>query len=400
MRQYKLALPLLLLVAASACEFMPDKDPNGCYLLGKAILCPAGAGGGGTGGTGVAGTAAGTGGAGTGAAGTLSGTGGTAGTASGAGGSGGVGGTGGGGTGGSHMHGGLPVTPPLPASQPGSKTFDVRFTGEMPMPDAGGIGAARTRCHVSHVNFDDSLLYHGQPGMAHAHQYAGADQSDASGVCAGSAQCGGTCRGGAANLSSYWWPALLSPDGRVLTPDHSDHYYKASHYDGDKSNGTFSATVQPPPKGLKIIAGDMHARGPTQDLFRINWTCEGASGNHAAIPSGCSSPTMNVAFPQCWNGTSLDSADHKSHMSYPVNGTCPSTHPRLIPSISYHVRFSNVPAGSRLACDAATGPGGFCLHADLVVNWDEEIMATMVARCVNTGLSCGSHMVGDGRIME
>ena len=291
-----------------------------------------------------------------------------------------------GGTGGHVEHGGLPVTLPLPPSRRGSTSLDVRPTSESPKPDAGGIGAARTRCFVSHVNFDDSIVYPGQPGRAHAHQYAGADTSDAFGV---PFTAGGTCRGGTANLSSYWWPALLTPAGNVLTPTYTDHYYKASHYDVE-------GVVRSPPTGLKIVAGDMTARGPVQNAFYFNFT-NPAGQRTQTIPAG--SVTMNVSFPQCWDGVRLDSPDHKSHMSYPVGGRCPATHPVLIPSISYHVYFENVPAGSRLACDAASGPGGYCLHADIIVRWATAIMDSMVGNCINKGLSCGSHLTGDGREM-
>ncbi len=260
----------------------------------------------------------------------------------------------------------------------------------MPARDAGGIGAARTRCFTSHVNFDDSIVYPGQPGKAHAHQYAGADKSDALGIGAGA---GGTCRGGTANLSSYWWPALLGPDGKVLTPRWSDHYYKQSHYD-------VQGVVSPPMKGLKIVAGDMTARTASQNRFYVYWSCGDNNGAKSATVPNCGSQDtiLNVLFPQCSNGQ-LDSADHKSHMSYPVSGRCPASHPTLIPSISYHVYFRGVPANSRLSCDAADGAGGFCLHADLIVNWDEDIMRNMVSGCINAGLSGGSHMVCDGRVL-
>jgi hypothetical protein len=260
----------------------------------------------------------------------------------------------------------------------------------MPQRDAGGIGAARTRCNVSHVNFDDSIVYPNRSGAAHAHQYAGNDKSTAFGL---GTDAGSTCRGGAANLSSYWWPALLDANGKVYSPSIIDVYYKQSHYDVD-------GVVTPPPKGLKIVAGNMNARAESpQNRFYYNWTCDGQGGaNYGGVPT-CAAPIMNVYFPQCSDGR-LDSPDHKSHMSYPVNGSCPSTHPTLLPSISYHIYYARVAPGARLSSDGATGAAGYSLHADILVNWDEEIMRTMVNRCVNTGLSCGSHMVGDGRVLQ
>lgn len=287
------------------------------------------------------------------------------------------------------VHSGLPVQLPLPIYAPGSQTFDVRSTSEQPQRDAGGIGAARTRCDVSHVNFDDAVVYPGQPGRAHAHQYAGADKVDAFGIDPTS---GGTCRGGTANLSAYWWPALLSPSGAVQRPVYVDVYYKASNYDT-------SGPVNPPPKGLKLLAGDAAARA-AQSTNRFYWSCGDNNGQKSAtVPSCGSQPTvLNVTFPQCLRSlTELSSPDGKSHASYPSGGQCPSSHPAKIPAITYHIYFRNVPAGARLSCDAATGSGGYCIHGDIIVNWDETIMRGMVEGCINRGLSGGSHLTCEGR---
>jgi len=47
----------------------------------------------------------------------------------------------------------------------------------------------------------------------------------------------------------------------------------------------------------------------------------------------------------CWDGKNLDSADHKSHISYPASGTmesggpCPASHPVKIPQVMYEVMW-------------------------------------------------------------
>ena len=375
---------LFVLLFVGGCQI---ELPDACTILAGTTLCAdsgvdsdsGGAGMAHHGGHGGTSVPAGTGGAGEAGAAGAAGTGGhhDAG-ASGAG----TGGVGGGSHGG---HGGLEVKLPLPAARPGSKTFDVRFTGEMPAPDAGGIGAARTVCEFSHVNFDDSIVYPGQFGKSHAHVYVGADKSDANGIGAGA---GGTCRGGTANLSSYWFPALLRPDGSVIVPIEAHIYLKNSNYDTE-------GPVEHLPKGLKVVVGDMLATGP-QNEFYLHWSCvDNGSIQSATIPDCGGGPvSFDAHFPQCWTGQ-LDSPDHKSHMSYPVNGRCPTSHPRKIPAYSFHIRYANVPRGSNLSCG-----NQYCIHADLVTGWDEDIVNTMVDRCVNTGLSCGSHMVGDGRVLD
>jgi hypothetical protein len=54
---------------------------------------------------------------------------------------------------------------------------------------------------------------------------------------------------------------------------------------------------------------------------------------------------VSVHFPSCWDGKSVDSPDHKSHVAYPQSGTfesggaCPSTHPVHIPQVMYEVMW-------------------------------------------------------------
>lgn len=55
-----------------------------------------------------------------------------------------------------------------------------------------------------------------------------------------------------------------------------------------------------------------------------------------------------VIFPSCWDGVTLDSPDHRSHVAYSPNSgalgaladdSCPSTHPVRIPQVMYEVMF-------------------------------------------------------------
>lgn len=223
--------------------------------------------------------------------------------------------------------------------------------------------------------------------------FFGADKVDANGIDSSAL---GTCRGGATNLSAYWVPGLLTPEGKALTPIYVDVYYKASNYD---IGGT--PRTAPPPKGLRVIAGDATARPNTpQNRNRFFWTCGETDGGmkQPGVPINCSEPVigMHIFFPPCNDGR-LDSPNHKDHMSYVVNGSCPNTHPFLLPTLSYHVYFRNVPANSRLSCDDASGQGGHCLHGDWIAGWQDDVIKSMVDNCVNTGLSCGSDLVGDGR---
>ena len=75
--------------------------------------------------------------------------------------------------------------------------------------------------------------------------------------------------------------------------------------------------------------------------------------------------------------------------------------PVPLPEISYHVEYdlgADVTA-YRLATDTypAGRPGGASIHGYCVNGWEPEIQATWIANCVNARVSCGSHLLGDGR---
>jgi hypothetical protein len=113
---------------------------------------------------------------------------------------------------------------------------------------------------------------------------------------------------------------------------------------------------------------------------------------------------MHVEFPQCWNGLDVDSGDHRSHMAYPKSGQCPSSHPVPIPAITFNIPY-RVPQegtdGWRLVSDSydASKAGGYSAHGDWFGAWDPEIAETWTHDCINAGVDCHSHLLGDGREM-
>ncbi|WP_225854353.1 DUF1996 domain-containing protein [Micromonospora sp. ALFpr18c] len=73
-------------------------------------------------------------------------------------------------------------------------------------------------------------------------------------------------------------------------------------------------------------------------------------------------PARRPSFPPTANGPDLDSPDHKSHLAYPVNQACPSTHPVHVPKLRQVLRYpvNGDPSRFRLA----SGPG-YTIHGDL-----------------------------------
>lgn len=292
----------------------------------------------------------------------------------------------------------------IPAPARGSSTRDIRPTSEQAKADPDNMGAFRTVCQPSHFNRDDSLIYPGRVGMAHLHMYFGNTGSNANSTAESIRTTGNsTCRGGIANRSTYWVPAIIDvTDGQVIAMDRADVYYKTGYGLFGRNN-----IIQAIPPGLRMIAGDMMKT--TQDDYKSGpgfFSCNSGE-KHSYIPANCTSVMeVELHFPQCWNGRDLTAPDHKSHMAYPnaQSRTCPASHPVALPEISYVMHFP-VPAGRsttnwRLASDNYVGGrGGNSMHGDWINGWDPEFPPVWTRDIINKGLSAGSHLLGDGREM-
>ncbi len=268
---------------------------------------------------------------------------------------------------------------------------------------ADGVGAFRTQCQMSHMNFDDPMVFPGQVGASHLHAFFGHSSIDAF-LQPGHLRDAGvksTCGGGTANNSGYWVPALIGKDGVPLVPTNNIVYYKSGY------GGVDPEDVQEFPQGLRMIAGN--AKSSASQLPLAYWECVDTSSEHfGSIPATCPSGTkefqMSVSFPQCWDGKNLDSSDHKSHMAYPNNG-CPSTHPVPVPAISFNIRYAVPTSGMaslRLASDMYSTdlPGGLSAHGDWWDGWDHEIVKKWMLNCVNAGMDCGGGLISDTEYLE
>lgn len=325
---------------------------------------------------------------------------------------------------------------------------DLTATTQRPSPVAPNSwrGILRINCDLSHAAYEDPIVYPGAALRAHLHKFygllgAGPDTSIAAlyrtaGDADGKVS---SCQGNDLNRSSYWAPALLAPTYDDLgarqadTNDdpafdvvpavvgnddvaHEVFYYSAGVDDLD--------SIQPIPQGLVMIAGDMRATPEAPQSFSIaRWHCQtwesSDAGNprfSATIPE-CVEPDRlraDIFFPSCWNGVDLDSADHKSHLAYPVseNGrdVCPASHPVPIVRVSYHYAFPVKPEHSDPATRSSRGwqlasdmyvvsserPGGASLHGDWMNGWHPDVMQAIVDVCIRGGLDCHDGNLGNG----
>ena len=285
----------------------------------------------------------------------------------------------------------------------GYSELRVKPTTEIP-PATGG--AFRVVCTPSHMNNDDPVVYPFQQGAAHHHTFFGNTSVNYKSDLMTFATTGNsTCKGGIMNRSAYWMPSMIDTASKAaIKPDVAIFYYKTGR--------TPSNLINVPPKGLRMIAGNAKATSSTTS--KANYTCLSRVpfyGWKTSIPACNVGETMqmHVAFPQCWDGKNLDSPDHQSHMAHTVStlttaNKCPTSHPIALPQVSvnfnYKVTATNNPASWRLASDnyAASLPGGFSAHADWVNGWGEKFIAGIVKNCLNKGVDCKAHLLGDGRM--
>ena len=246
-------------------------------------------------------------------------------------------------------------------------------------------------CNYSHSVSDDPIVFPGQPGASHLHDFIGARTTNASSTPE-SLRAGGTTCVMPGDSSGYWVPALFKNGVRVLptaTSKNALFYYRRG--------GIRSETVlQTIPDGLKIIVGNAQASSAAQNegiaTGRIIFKCGPGSGTDLpAPPAQCASGVMVVSykFPNCWDGVNLDSPNHKSHMAYPASGRCPSTHPVAIPRLEAFVRY---PVGTSPIGTITLASGAyFTAHMDFWNAWKPAVLNWLLDNCINAGRDCGKN---------
>lgn len=217
-------------------------------------------------------------------------------------------------------------------------------------------------CGFSHRNHDDPIVYPGEPGRSHDHTFIGNRSTDASSTPA-TLRGGETTCGDEGDSSAYWVPTLFSR-GNAVRPLVGLAYYVRRT----------AGPVEAFPAGLKVVAGNAHARR-AQALGIVSWSCGSLARRFAVVPACGRNQVveLRVQFPNCWNGRTLDSADHKRHMAYAAGGRCPATHPVAVPTILLLVVYPPVDRRS-----AQVSAGRFGAHADFINGWDQDALRPLV----------------------
>jgi Domain of unknown function (DUF1996) len=250
-----------------------------------------------------------------------------------------------------------------------------------------------TRCNFSHRSMDDPIVFPGQQGAAHSHDffanrstYFDSDyQSLRAFVGPTRATKSGTTCVNPDDKSAYWIPTFSWTNNsgtRELKASTAHFYYRAG--------GKPPEDVLPPPAGLKVVPNT-----------HVNWRCAPDTAVTPSPPTRCSSGTLvvSIRFPDCLaedefgeplTDTGPNAPDpHRSHMAYAVSqpdGTkqCPSTHPNPIATLTMEVKFNiGTTSGTVMLSSDMGAPPGSTMHADFFNAWDQDKLTALVESCIN-----------------
>jgi len=245
-------------------------------------------------------------------------------------------------------------------------------------PPFAAYQEAHANCTVNHRLSDDPIVFPGLAGASHNHTFIGNPTTNANSTPAslvgGPSSCQDTL-----DASGYWFPTLLQ-NGTPVANSIVTVYYKSGVKD--------YRTVKPFPAGFKLLVGDVHT--PDAAHFQGNWQCTGFKGNDfpASCPAG-SSLLVHLNAPSCWDGVHLDTADHKSHMAWPVNGVCPADHPVPLPMLEIKIPYQL--AGTSTAGLAYSSGASYSFHFDFMNGWNAARQAYLVSYCINGGRQCNGY---------
>ena len=305
--------------------------------------------------------------------------------------------------------------------------------------EADAVGAFRFECLSGQLAKDDPIVFPGQPGKSHLHQFFGNTATNASSTYQGLRTTGAsTCASfdgssdPTSQRSAYWMPAMLDGAGNAVKPNRMLTYYKrlpaGDSECGSAPDATHMGFCIPMPNGLRMITGynmDTGTGGPadltSNDQYMLSYGCWQANGGQiggdahtmANLVGNCpvgSWLRVKIDFPECWDGKNLDSPDHRSHVALATGAglpsgkrACPLDHPYVIPQITMQAFFTvdaNFAAGKWHLSSDEMLPGaaaGTTLHGDYWEAWSPVIKNLWETACIDAHKSCNNGQVGNSQ---
>lgn len=260
-------------------------------------------------------------------------------------------------------------------------TLHGRFTGR-------GQQLFTVDCKSSHYRNDDPIVFPGQSGASHSHEFFGDTNLSAfSTIESIIGNENNTCEVGG-DRSAYWTPTAYQ-DGKRLQADNNKFYYKVGNVN--------PKDIVPMPVGLRMIAGNANAKRPqspqvmylfattSKKKFTEPKTQSTHGGNMFTVREGEQGVRLQIHFPQCWDGKHLW-LPNSTHMAYPSGGKCPSTHPKAFFQLQFNLGYSDATGGEGFRF--SSGPW-YTGHADFINGWRPETLERLVDTCVRGQRYCG-----------
>ncbi|CAM1508697.1 Fc.00g055450.m01.CDS01 [Cosmosporella sp. VM-42] len=204
--------------------------------------------------------------------------------------------------------------------------------------------------------------------------------------------------------SNYWQPQLYHQrhDGKfeIVYMQGNAAYYlnRACNYAEGRQNCNNAPASIAPPKGLRMVVGDPSRRTlNTSDyehraIQHVCLTADGGPNTYELPNQQCLRMRAETFFPSCWDGVHLDSADHKSHMAFPVigdynTGVCPKSHPVAIFSVFFEFFYDTAAIKDFNRWVWAMGDAtGYGLHGDFLNGWtDQDRLNNAMTTCNGPG---------------
>lgn len=282
------------------------------------------------------------------------------------------------------------------------------------------VGAFRFLCSAGQLSYDDPIVYPGEPGKAHLHQFFGNLAADAHSTYESLRTTGESTCQNELNRSAYWMPAMLDGKGNVVRPDFVSIYYKRRPASDPACKSEAKGCVGVP-RGLRFVFGwDQRrptVRQPENTAYTgfkcvQGWEPVTPTAKDMVEPMKVCKPGQqiyaSISSPQCWNGVDLDTPDHRNHLSDTRQDRCPETHPYIIPqftmTVAYSIEAGDDPMRWELSSDQMLPPAlrrpGASFHSDYFEAWEDDIRLRWEAACLDKMLNCSDGDLGDGQILS
>jgi hypothetical protein len=283
------------------------------------------------------------------------------------------------------------TTPPTSSARPSTPapatTARPEVTTNPPPSTEEEFGRFRVECDFSHRAQVDPIVNPGPAGTpsAHMHDFFGNTSTGSESTYSSMISAGTTCPF-SPDTAGYWVPSLLDEHDEYIEPELMIVYYRNRPIE----YGTTTVF----PADFRMIAG---GAGTHPHAY---WTCDGQSDGaletRAPSPPDCGGDRvkLQVFFPSCWDGTRIDSANHRDHVAYAFDeddGTstdigddvCPASHPVKIPQLHLRVIYPEQDGASYHLSDHAP-----IAHADFWNTWDQAELEQAVVDCLRGGRNC------------